>query len=191
LPLAALVGLVIALFDYFWTGNGIHGTGGVIVVIVSTLVLLVLAAALAHWPTMSRGTRGVLLFLLLVDIAGTALAAYMLRAWWLLAAMAVALVGWLIDLALPRARAPAPAMAVAFVAVLAALATVQFERTSLAQERDAAPSVAVGTPNAATDEAGNVRYRGWYTFNGDLMDQKYAAAAQITPQNVGRLTKAW
>ena len=31
----------------------------------------------------------------------------------------------------------------------------------------------------------------WYTFNGDLAAQKYATAAQITPANVNKLTKAW
>ena len=31
----------------------------------------------------------------------------------------------------------------------------------------------------------------WYTFNGDLAAQKYATATQITPANVGTLTKAW
>ena len=31
----------------------------------------------------------------------------------------------------------------------------------------------------------------WYTFNGDLQAQKYATSTQITPENVGKLTKAW
>jgi quinoprotein glucose dehydrogenase len=31
----------------------------------------------------------------------------------------------------------------------------------------------------------------WYTFNGDLMGQKYSPADQITPDNVKNLTKAW
>ena len=31
----------------------------------------------------------------------------------------------------------------------------------------------------------------WSTFNGDLMAQKYATAAQITPANVGDLKTAW
>ncbi|HSV01781.1 MAG TPA: pyrroloquinoline quinone-dependent dehydrogenase [Phenylobacterium sp.] len=34
-------------------------------------------------------------------------------------------------------------------------------------------------------------FGGWSTFNGDLMAQKYAADAQITPANVGDLRKAW
>ncbi|YBV93754.1 pyrroloquinoline quinone-dependent dehydrogenase (plasmid) [Phyllobacteriaceae bacterium JZ32] len=31
----------------------------------------------------------------------------------------------------------------------------------------------------------------WSTFNGNLKAQKYSPADQITPQNVGKLTKAW
>jgi quinoprotein glucose dehydrogenase len=31
----------------------------------------------------------------------------------------------------------------------------------------------------------------WSTFNGDLQAQKYSAATQITPDNVGKLKKAW
>jgi quinoprotein glucose dehydrogenase len=31
----------------------------------------------------------------------------------------------------------------------------------------------------------------WYTFNGDLMAQKYSTATQITPQNVSQLKLAW
>ncbi len=31
----------------------------------------------------------------------------------------------------------------------------------------------------------------WSTFNGDLMAQKYSPAAEITPQNVDQLAKAW
>ncbi|HZD90054.1 MAG TPA: PQQ-binding-like beta-propeller repeat protein [Pseudolabrys sp.] len=49
------------------------------------------------------------------------------------------------------------------------------------------------TPQPATQTpiVGTTHYSGWYTFNGDLKDQKYSKADQITPQNVGKLTKAW
>ncbi len=39
--------------------------------------------------------------------------------------------------------------------------------------------------NGAVDDTG------WSTFNGNLPAQKFSLAAQITPQNVGRLEKAW
>ena len=37
--------------------------------------------------------------LILLDIAGTGVASYMLEAWWLVGAMALALVGWIVHLA--------------------------------------------------------------------------------------------
>ena len=46
------------------------------------------------------------------------------------------------------------------------------------------PSIAIAGPACAQGQD-------WYTFNGDLAAQKYATAAQITPANVGKLTKAW
>ncbi|MEJ2624542.1 MAG: pyrroloquinoline quinone-dependent dehydrogenase [Pseudolabrys sp.] len=46
-------------------------------------------------------------------------------------------------------------------------------------------------PPSQTPVVGATHYSGWYTFNGDLMDQKYSKADQITPQNVGKLTRAW
>jgi quinoprotein glucose dehydrogenase len=203
LPLAALLGICIAVFDFFWTGNGIHGTGGVELVIGSTIVLLVLAAALVLRPAMSRGWRVLLLVLLIIDIVGTAFAAYMLHAWWLVAAMALALVGWIIDLAPPRTSARmAPAMVGAALAVGLPLAALLFAGVPRAEgevaQAPAATPAANGTADAPADEVasqaatGNGARRGdWYTFNGDLMDQKYAEADQITPQNVGKLQKVW
>ncbi|HWX07656.1 MAG TPA: pyrroloquinoline quinone-dependent dehydrogenase [Bradyrhizobium sp.] len=48
-------------------------------------------------------------------------------------------------------------------------------------------------PQPASSEqiVGATRYEGWYTFNGNLENQKYSPADQITPQNVGELEKVW
>jgi quinoprotein glucose dehydrogenase len=59
---------------------------------------------------------------------------------------------------------------------------------------DAWSQVAVGTsspPASTAPIAGATHYDGWYTFNGNLEDQKYSEADQITPENVGQLQKAW
>ena len=195
LPLAALIGLGASLFAYFYPGNGIHGTGGVLLVIASTAVMLVLAVLLVQWA--DRGfAHGLLLVLLLIDIAGTALAAYLLEAWVLLGAMVLALIGWLVDWPSQRAVRAAPALIV--VAALAgSILIFAGTTTSKAQDGAAPPpaTFASATPPAtgasATPEEAGVRYHGWYTFNGDLMDQKFSQASEITPQNVARLTKAW
>ena len=59
---------------------------------------------------------------------------------------------------------------------------------------DAWSQVAVATsspPASPALIAGATHYDGWYTFNGNLEDQKYSEADQITPENVGQLQKAW
>ncbi len=48
--------------------------------------------------------------------------------------------------------------------------------------------VALGTAIAVP---GAAHAQNWYTFNGDLAAQKYSTGTQITPANVGKLTKAW
>jgi quinoprotein glucose dehydrogenase len=56
----------------------------------------------------------------------------------------------------------------------------------------AALLTAIGIASASAQNAPGERPGAdWATFNGDLMAQKYSAAGQITPENVGRLRKAW
>jgi hypothetical protein len=107
LALAALVGLGIAVFNDLDTANGIHGSYGALLVIVSTALMLLAALALAIWPRLPRGLRGLLLVLILLDIAGTGFAAYMLEAWWLVGAMSAALLFWLVHLIADPAPRPA------------------------------------------------------------------------------------
>ena len=99
LILAAVVAFAIALFNFFWPGNGIHGTAGALLVVISSVLMLLAAGAMMIWPVMSRWLRGLLLVLILLDIAGTGIAAYMLEAYWLVGAMAAALVFFVIHLA--------------------------------------------------------------------------------------------
>jgi hypothetical protein len=90
-----------ALFNYFWTGNGIHGTEGALLVVVSTLLM-----AVAAWLTGAHIVHGwlrtLLLALLVLDFIGTGLAAYLLEAWILLALDIAAIVAWFATLAAPR-----------------------------------------------------------------------------------------
>ncbi|GAB1583866.1 pyrroloquinoline quinone-dependent dehydrogenase [Phyllobacterium phragmitis] len=46
-------------------------------------------------------------------------------------------------------------------------------------------TAALGLASAKADD------NTWSTFNGDLKAQKYSPADQITPQNIGKLKKAW
>ena len=91
----SVLALAMSTFDLFWTGNGIHGSAGALLVIGSTLLMAIAAAAIA--AGLARGpVRSVLAALIVLDILGTGFAAYMLEAWILLGLMFLALIAWLI-----------------------------------------------------------------------------------------------
>jgi len=102
--LLALLALIDSIFNYISTGNGIHGTEGALLVIVSTLLLAIAAGVVAAgWV---RGSVRIIVEILIVlDILGTAAAADLLEAWILLALIALAAVAWIVHLVRP---APSP-----------------------------------------------------------------------------------
>jgi len=94
LALISLLSLALTIFDYFDTSNGIHGTAGVMLVIVSTALMLIASLVIALW--VHRGwVRGVLLFLIVLDIVCTAAAGYFLESDTLMILMLLALICWL------------------------------------------------------------------------------------------------
>jgi hypothetical protein len=95
-----------ALFEYFWTGNGIHGTEGALLVVISTLLMAV-AAALIGMRVAHGWLSTVLSILLVLDFIGTGLAAYLLEAWILLGLDILAAVAWLASFATKRTLSPA------------------------------------------------------------------------------------
>jgi quinoprotein glucose dehydrogenase len=102
--LLAVLALVDSIFNYVWTGNGIHGSEGALVVVVSTLLLAVAAAIVAAGRT-PGWVRIVLEILIVLDFIGTAAAAYLLEAWILLGLIVLAAIGWIVHL---TRRAPTP-----------------------------------------------------------------------------------
>jgi quinoprotein glucose dehydrogenase len=89
-------GLALSIFNFFWTGNGIHGSIGALIVIGSTALMALSTAAIAFGVV--RGwVRIVLAALVFLDILGTGFAAYMLEADVLFGFMVVALVAWLVS----------------------------------------------------------------------------------------------
>jgi glycerol-3-phosphate acyltransferase PlsY len=94
LAAVSTIGLAVSVFDYFWTGNGIHGSLGALIVIGSTLLMAIASAAIAIGFASGR-VRSVLAALILLDILGTGFAAYMLEAEILLGLMILALIAWL------------------------------------------------------------------------------------------------
>jgi quinoprotein glucose dehydrogenase len=160
---AAAVGFIAAIVDYFTTGSGIDGTGGALLVVGSSALIVMAALLMAtRWLDRVGWLRTTLLVLLLLGILGTALAAYMLESPWLVAAMVVSLIGWIAAI-VSNERGHHHTGASASVSALALLL--------------------IAAPHA--------RAQDWSTFNGDLRADKYATADQITPENVHNLAKAW
>ena len=100
--LAALAGLGVSIFNYVDPQSGIAGEPGTILVIVSTAILVVAAWLLTGSKLRGRFVRGLLTTGLLLDIAGTAFAGYLLHSQALVILMGVALLGWLAYLFSPR-----------------------------------------------------------------------------------------
>ena len=98
LVLAAAAGTALAIYA-FVASEGVSGTEGAAAVIGSDAVMLVAALLIAGIPGIPRLLRGIILLLLLIDILATAIAAWFLELWVLVAFMVVALVGWLAHVA--------------------------------------------------------------------------------------------
>ena len=191
LPVAAVLALAIAIFEYFWTGNGIHGTPGALLVVISSAALLLFAA----WLAFGRRRLGGCAWCCTRASSSTSRALHLPRTcctqWWLVGAMALALIGWI---ASHRARSvqqrgrPAPAV-IAGALVAAAVAALALTGSLRAQEQVGSSRAAPASTPAS--ESVVAQTQTWSTFNGDLGAQKYSTADQITPDNVGKLTKAW
>jgi len=95
LTLASLAGLADAIFNYISADNGIHGTEGALVVVVSTALLLI--ASLLIFGGLRGWLKGLFEVLLFLGVLGTGAAAYFLEAQILLVLMVIALVGWVLQ----------------------------------------------------------------------------------------------
>ena len=98
---AAFVGALVATYNYLSPASGIDGTGGALLVIVTSLVIAAPALLLGR---AARG-RKLLAGLCLVMLLGTAFAAWLLNSPALVALMTIAAVGWLLSVAAPRVAA--------------------------------------------------------------------------------------
>lgn len=90
---AAALGVLVSLYDFFLAW-GISHTVGTGIVLVSTAIMAVSALAFLIWRAMPAWLRVLLLIGLALDVIGTGVAAYFLTAWLLLALMVVAAIGW-------------------------------------------------------------------------------------------------
>jgi hypothetical protein len=98
IAIAAAVGFVICLVDYFTPHGAIAHQWGTLLVLVSTALML-WASSWIGFGTMPRRLLTLFRVLIILDILGTAVCAYFLESTTLLVCMVVALIGWIWHLA--------------------------------------------------------------------------------------------
>jgi len=95
--LASLVAMAICTYDYYTPETGLIGTGGAVLVAVSALLMLLAALVVAGVPNRSGFVQGFLVVSILLDIIGSSVAGYFLESPVVMAAEALALIGWLLN----------------------------------------------------------------------------------------------
>ena len=95
--LASLIVIAICVYDYYTPETGLIGTGGTILVAVAGLLMLLAALVMAQVPNRSCLLQGFLVVSILLDIIGSSVAGYFLESPVIMAAEALALIGWLMN----------------------------------------------------------------------------------------------
>ncbi len=102
--LGAAAALVTSVVGYF-ASQALGGTVGELIVIGATVILLAAALVLSLARALPRWLRVLLWAGVLIDAAGTFFCAWLLESQWLMAFMALALLGWLGHVTLGGGRA--------------------------------------------------------------------------------------
>lgn len=97
LGIATALALLDSIFNYFWTGNGIHGSPGALLVVISTALQLI-ATLLIYFRIVRGGWSGLFEVLIFLDLIGTGVAANLLEARILLVLTVIGFIGWLLQL---------------------------------------------------------------------------------------------
>ena len=95
--LASLIVIAICVYDYYTPETGLIGTGGTILVAVAGLLMLLAALVVAKVPNRSCLLQNFLVVSILLDIIGSSAAGYFLESPVIMAAEALALIGWLMN----------------------------------------------------------------------------------------------
>lgn len=95
--LAAVIVFITCVYDYYTPETGLIGTGGVILVAGAAVLILLAALAMALMPNRPGWLQGFLVVSILLGIIGSAVAGYFLESPIIMAAQALALIGWLMN----------------------------------------------------------------------------------------------
>ena len=94
---ASLITMAICVYDYYTPETGLIGTGGVILVAVAALLMFLASLTMALVPNRSCLLQGFLVVSIILDIIGSSVAGYFLESPIIMAAQALALIGWLMN----------------------------------------------------------------------------------------------
>jgi uncharacterized membrane protein YhaH (DUF805 family) len=94
---ASLIAMAICVYDYYTPKTGLIGTGGVVLVAVAALLMFLAALTMALKPMRSGLLQGFLVISILLDLIGSSIAGYFLESPVIMAAQALALIGWLMN----------------------------------------------------------------------------------------------
>jgi hypothetical protein len=92
-----LITIAICIYDYYTPETGLIGTGGVILVAGAAVLMLLASLAIAKFPNRPRYVQRFLVISIILDIIGSSIAGYFLESPVIMAAQALALVGWLMN----------------------------------------------------------------------------------------------
>ena len=95
--LASLIAMAVCIYDYYTPETGLIGTGGVVLVAIAALLMFLASLAMALVPNRSGLLQGFLVISIILDIIGSSVAGYFLESPIIMAAEALALIGWLMN----------------------------------------------------------------------------------------------
>jgi len=95
--LASLIAAAICIYDYYSPATGLLGTGGVILVACAAALMLLASLVMALMPNRANWIQTFLVVSILLDIIGSSVAGYFLESPVIMAAEALALIGWLMN----------------------------------------------------------------------------------------------
>jgi hypothetical protein len=95
--LASLITIGICVYDYYTPETGLIGSGGVILVAGAAVLMFLAALVMARMPGRGSLLQTFLVVSILLDIIGSSVAGYFLESPVIMAAQALALIGWLMN----------------------------------------------------------------------------------------------
>ena len=96
--LASVIVIAICIYDYYTPETGLIGAGGVITVAIAAVLMLLAGLAMKFYPGRARWLQLFLVISIFLDIVGSSVAGYFLESPVIMAAQALALIGWLMQI---------------------------------------------------------------------------------------------